>query len=54
VGAAIDADLAAGLLDGVGQPTYRCGPEVWPEGTTTPRWGDLMGPPARLRSPGPA
>ena len=54
VGAAIDADLAAGRLDGVGVPTFRCGPEVWPEGTTTPRWGDLMGPPARLRSPGSA
>jgi 2-hydroxy-3-keto-5-methylthiopentenyl-1-phosphate phosphatase len=54
IATAIDADLAAGRLDSVGPTTFRCGPEAWPTGTTTPRWGDLMGPPAPVRTPGPA
>ena len=52
VARAIDEDLAAGRLDSVGRPVYRCGPEAWPTGTTEPRWGELMGPPARLRPSG--
>lgn len=42
--AAMDADLAAGRYDAPGPMAYRCGPEVWPPGTTVPRWGDGMGP----------
>jgi 2-hydroxy-3-keto-5-methylthiopentenyl-1-phosphate phosphatase len=54
VAAEIDADLAAGRLDGIGNAVFRCGPEAWPTGTTAPRWGGLMGPPAVRPSPEPA
>jgi hypothetical protein len=42
--AAMDADLVAGRYDAPGEMAFRCGPEVWPAGTTVPRWGDGMGP----------
>jgi len=54
VGAEIDADLANGRLRATSQTRFRCGPEVWPSGTTVPRWGDLMGPASVRSAPEPA
>jgi HAD superfamily phosphoserine phosphatase-like hydrolase len=52
--AAIEAGLAAGRFGPALSTEYRCGPEVWPEGTTTPPWANGLAPPAVADPSGPA
>jgi 2-hydroxy-3-keto-5-methylthiopentenyl-1-phosphate phosphatase len=52
--ASIDADVAAGRYAAAGSTEFRCGPEVWPEGTTRPIWGNGLTPRAMADRSGPA